>query len=245
VNDTRLTISRTPPRAHPAKPDRISSPTAIAVRLAGWLPTEIFWRHVGVTLLETIVGFVGGTLGGVVLGIALGLNRRVAEVFDPYILAIYSLPKVALAPLLILWFGIGLASKFFLAMIGVFFLVFYNTFAGTISTDQELVDVLRLMGAGRAQIIAKVILPSAMFWIFTGLKVSVPFALIGAVVGEIMASNRGLGYLIEASAGQFDTAGVFAGLIVLMVISTGIQSVVSWAERSMLHWQESGAAKRG
>jgi NitT/TauT family transport system permease protein len=218
----------------------ISRPSDIWAQLAEWIITGDLWIHLRVTLIETIMGFVFGAIAGILFGLALGLNRRLAAVVDPFIVAFYSLPKIALAPLFILWFGVGLASKVVLATFVVFFLVFYNTYAGTLAVEAELVDVLRLMGASRGQIVRKVILPSALIWIFTGMKSSVPYALIGAVVGEMMASNKGLGYLIQAAAGQYDTSGVFAALFVLMIIATGLHELLKQSERVMLRWREEG-----
>lgn len=220
------------------KPFWISSPSEIWRQLHEWIATGQLWLHVQVTLTETVMGFALGAVSGVLVGLALGLNRRLAAVLDPFIVAFYSLPKIALAPLFILWFGVGLTSKVVLATFVVFFLVFYNTYAGTLAVEAELVDVLRLMGATRGQIIRKVILPSALIWIFTGMKSSVPYALIGAVVGEMMASNKGLGYLIEAAAGQYDTGGVFAALFVLMIIATSLHELLKQSERLMLRWRE-------
>jgi NitT/TauT family transport system permease protein len=222
------------------KPFWISSPSAIWAQLADWIATGELWLHVEITLTETILGFVFGAVSGIGVGLALGLNKRLAAVLDPFIIAFYSLPKIALAPLFILWFGVGLLSKVVLATFVVFFLVFYNTYAGTLAVEQELVDVLRLMGGTRGQIIRKVILPSVLLWIFTGMKISVPYALIGAVVGEMMASNKGLGYLIQAAAGQYDTSGVFAALFVLMIIATGLHTALKLSERLMLRWKEEG-----
>jgi NitT/TauT family transport system permease protein len=223
------------------KPFWISSPSAIGAQLMDWIATGDLWMHVEVTLTETMLGFLFGAVSGVIVGLALGLNKRLAAVLDPFIIAINSLPKIALAPLFILWFGVGLLSKVVLATMVVFFLVFYSTYAGTLAVEQELVDVLRLMGASRLQIIRKVILPSVLLWIFTGMKISVPYALIGAVVGEMMASNKGLGYLIQAAAGQYDTDGVFAALFVLMIIATGLHTALKLSERLMLRWKEDGA----
>jgi NitT/TauT family transport system permease protein len=220
------------------KPFWISSPSAIWAQLAAWIESGDLWLHMEITLTETVAGFGLGAVSGIGVGLALGLNKRLAAVLDPFIIAFYSLPKIALAPLFILWFGVGLASKIVLATFVVFFLVFYNTYAGTLAVEQELVDVLRLMGATRGQIVRKVILPSVLLWIFTGMKISVPYALIGAVVGEMMASNKGLGYLIQASAGQYDTSGVFAALFVLMIIATGLHALLKQSERLMLRWKE-------
>lgn len=216
----------------------ISAPSAIWAQLMAWVDSGDLWMHVEITLTETILGFVFGAVSGIAVGLALGLNKRLAAVLDPFIIAFYSLPKIALAPLFILWFGVGLLSKVVLATFVVFFLVFYNTYAGTLAVEQELVDVLRLMGATRWQIVRKVILPSVLLWIFTGMKISVPYALIGAVVGEMMASNKGLGYLIQASAGQYDTSGVFAALFVLMLIATGLHELLKQSEKLMLRWKE-------
>jgi NitT/TauT family transport system permease protein len=222
------------------KPFWISSPSAIWAQLADWIATGELWLHVEITLTETVLGFVFGAVSGIAVGLALGLNKRLAAVLDPFIIAFYSLPKIALAPLFILWFGVGLLSKVVLATFVVFFLVFYNTYAGTLAVEQELVDVLRLRGGPRLQIIRKVILPSVLLWIFTGMKISVPYALIGAVVGEMMASNKGLGYLIQAAAGQYDTNGVFAALFVLMIIATGLHTALKLSERVMLRWKDDG-----
>ena len=222
------------------KPFWISSPSAIYAQLADWVITGELWLHVQITLTETLLGFVLGAVSGIAVGLALGLNKRLAAVLDPFIIAFNSLPKIALAPLFILWFGVGLLSKVVLATFVVFFLVFYNTYSGTLAVEQELVDVLRLMGGSRWQIVRKVILPSVLLWIFTGMKISVPYALIGAVVGEMMASNKGLGYLIQAAAGQYDTNGVFAALFVLMVIATGLHAALKLSERLMLRWKEDG-----
>ena len=220
------------------KPFWISAPSAIFGQLLVWVETGDLWLHMQTTLTETVLGFVFGAVSGIAVGLALGLNKRLAAVLDPFIIAFYSLPKIALAPLFILWFGVGLLSKVVLATFVVFFLVFYNTYAGTLAVEQELVDVLRLMGATRWQIVRKVILPSVLLWIFTGMKISVPYALIGAVVGEMMASNKGLGYLIQASAGQYDTGGVFASLFVLMLIATGLHALLKQSEMLMLRWKE-------
>jgi len=218
----------------------VSRPSDIWQQLVEWVVTGDLWIHLQATLIETVMGFAFGAVAGIVFGLALGLNRRLAAVVDPFIVALYSLPKIALAPLFILWFGVGLASKVVLATFVVFFLVFYNTYAGTLAVEAELVDVLRLMGASRGQVVRKVILPSALIWIFTGMKSSVPYALIGAVVGEMMASNKGLGYLIQAAAGQYDTGGVFAALFVLMIIATGLHELLKQSERVMLRWREEG-----
>lgn len=216
----------------------ISSPSGVVIRLVDWIGGGLLWHHIGVTLTEVCVGYALGAIGGIIFGLILGLNPWLARVLDPYIVAVYSIPKIALAPLFIVWFGLGMESKIFLVFVVVLFLVFYNSYSGVREVDSELKDVMRLMGARRSQIIRKLVLPSAIVWIFTGMKISVPYALVAAVVGEIMASNRGLGFLIQSSAGQFDTSGVFAAIFVLVIISTIFNGLLRYSEGVFLRWKQ-------
>jgi NitT/TauT family transport system permease protein len=218
----------------------ISKPSAIVERLAEWVIAGTLWFHLWITLQEMISGFVLGAVAGIFVGFLLGKNEFLAQVLDPFIIAIYSLPKIALAPLVILWFGLDLTPKIVLAAIVVFFLVFYNAYTGVREVERELVDALRLMGASSMQILLKVELPSALTLIFLGLKMSVPYALIGAIVGEMMAANKGIGALLQNSAGQFDTAGVFASLLVLMIVSTILNEILQRSEGVVLRWKSAG-----
>jgi NitT/TauT family transport system permease protein len=215
-----------------------SQPSEIAKRLYGWAVGGELVQHVPITIFEAFVGFVLGTAIGGITGFIFGWFDKVADLLDPFIIAIYSLPKVALAPLFILWFGIGIETKIVLTATIVFFLVFFNTYAGVRDTSRELVDIIRLMGAGTLQVLWRVVLPSALTVIFVGLRVSVPYALIGAVVGEIMASNRGIGFLLTNSTGQFDTAGAFAALVLLVIISTAFNAVIVALEKYLLRWKK-------
>ncbi len=218
----------------------ISKPSIIGSRLVEWTRSGYLFFQLGITLQEMVWGFIVGASTGIAAGFFLGLNPILGKITDPFITAVYSLPKVALAPLFVLWFGIGLPMKIALAAVIVFFLVFWNTYAGVRDVDPELVDVLRVMGAKRPDILRKVILPGALSWIYVGLKLSIPYALIGAVVGEIIASNRGLGFVLEYSAGQFDTAGMFAALFVLMLIATLLNEVLNKSEAYVLRWKQAG-----
>ena len=165
-----------------------SSPSDIGSHLWKWsFVSGELWRHVGVTLYESGIGFVFGGVAGVVLGIFFGLMPFASKVFDPLILALYSLPKIALMPLFIIWFGLGPTSKIVMAGITVFFLVFFNTVHGVRGVNVELINVLRVMGAKKSDILTKTILPSSLSEIFVGLKISLPYALVGAVAGEMMA----------------------------------------------------------
>ncbi|MBS4208173.1 ABC transporter permease [Bacillus sp. FJAT-50079] len=216
----------------------ISSPTDIMKALYGWAVSGELLFHLSITVQETIFGFILGALLGGIVGFVLGRWTYGAKIFEPFIMSLYSLPKIALAPLFILWFGIGIEMKILLAAITVFFLVFINTFAGVRNVEKELLENIRIMGASERQITFKVVLPSALTWILIGLRTSVPYALIGAVVGEITASNRGVGYLIQFSAGQYDTGGTFAALIVLMLFAICLNfTITSIIEKRFLRWK--------
>lgn len=218
----------------------ISNPVDVAKRLYQWIADGSLFLHIWATVYETLMGFVVGAVGGVILGIWLGVSPFTNRLLNPYLNALNALPKVALAPLFVLWFGLGIASKIALAALLVLFLVFLNTYAGVREVDQDLIDSARLMRATRAQLIAKVIIPSAMSWVFAGLKISVPYALIGAVLGEMIAANRGLGYLVQFSGSQFDSAGVFAVLIVIALLAVALNFLVELVQHRMQLWRMVG-----
>ncbi|GAB3451530.1 ABC transporter permease [Streptomonospora sediminis] len=214
-----------------------SRPSDIWGRLVDWNADGTLWMHSWITLQEIVYGYALGSAGGAVLGFALATLPTVYRVLDPFIMALYSIPKVALAPLFIVWFGIEMDMKILLAAVTVFFLVFLNTAAGVREVDRGLIDAVRLMGGGRRDIALKVMLPASMTGMFTGLKVAIPYALIGAVIGELVASNRGLGYLISNSAATFDTAGVFATLVVLSVIAAILNFLVGLIDHRVSRWK--------
>lgn len=215
----------------------ISTPLAVARTFVGWLADGTLREAVLFTLQAMILGFLIGSIIGASLGLILGRSDLLAKILDPFILAVYSLPKVALVPLFLLWFGIGMKTNTAIAALTVFFLVFYNSYSGARSVDRDLIDVVRLMGSNGRELFRYVVIPSAAAWIFTGLRLAVPYALIGAIVGEIVASDRGVGYLIRQSAGYYNTAGVFAALIVLMIISSMLNYFVSWFETRTTRWR--------
>jgi len=215
----------------------ISNPVDVAERLYQWIADGSLFLHIWATVYETLMGFIVGAVGGVILGIWLGVSPFTNRLLNPYLNALNALPKVALAPLFVLWFGLGIASKIALAAVLVLFLVFLNTYAGVREVDQDLIDSARLMRATRAQLVAKVIIPSAMSWVFAGLKISVPYALIGAVLGEMIAANRGLGYLVQFSGSQFDSAGVFAVLMVIALLSVVLNFLVELVQHRMQLWR--------
>jgi NitT/TauT family transport system permease protein len=218
----------------------VSNPASIAQRLFKWTVDGSIFVHVAATVYATLLGFLIGTVGGLVLGVWLGLSPFTSRLLDPYLSALNALPKVALAPLFVLWFGIGIESKIALAAILVLFLVFLNTYSGVREVDQDLIDCVRLMRANRFQVLMKVIIPSTASWVFASLKISVPYALIGAVLGEMIAANRGLGYLVQFSGAQFDTAGVFAALVVIAVLAVVLNGVVGVFQKRAERWRVIG-----
>jgi len=215
----------------------ISNPLDVGTRLIGWIADGSLFLHIWATVYATIMGFLIGSVGGLILGIWLGVSPFTSRLLNPYLNALNALPKVALAPLFVLWFGLGIESKIALAAVLVLFLVFLNTYAGVREVDKDLIDCARLMKATRAQVITRVIIPSAMSWVFAGLKISVPYALIGAVLGEMIAANRGLGYLVQFSGSQFDSAGVFAVLIVIALLAVALNFLVEIVQHRMEQWR--------
>ncbi|MBI2527360.1 MAG: ABC transporter permease [Candidatus Rokubacteria bacterium] len=218
----------------------MSKPSLIIKDLIVQVRTGEIVVHLAATLEEMAIGLVVGGGVGVFLGLVLGRRRVLADVLNPFIIALYSLPKVALAPLFILWFGIDLLSKVILVAVIVAFLVFFNTYSGVREVNPNLLNVLRVMGATNQEIFRQVILPSAGSWILTGFRIAVPYALIGAVVGELMASSKGIGYRLTYAAQMFDTTRVFTALLVLMLVAAVLNEVVTRIEAWALRWKAKG-----
>ena len=213
-----------------------SSPLRILSFLLEWVQGDLF-HHLLITMRETAVGYVAGTTIGILVGAILARFEFASKVLDPFIVALNGIPRVALAPLFIIWFGIGELSKMVLASILAFFLCFYATISGLRAVDQQLINVARVMGASTTQIFFKISLPSAFPWIITAMKVSLPFSLIGAIVGEFIASTGGLGYMIRLYTSQFDTTGAMAGILVLMIVVVIVNSVLDRVETHVLRWR--------
>ncbi len=218
-------------------PQFVSSPGGVITRLSQWVSDGTLWTNTGITVQEIVLGFLLGAGAGALLAYVIAPIRLVWDVLEPYLMALYSIPKVALAPLFIVWFGIGTDMKVLLAAVSVFFLVFLNTAVGVHEVDRGLIDAVRLMGGNRRDIALKVTLPASMTGLLTGLRVSIPYALIGAVIGELVASNRGLGYLISDSSAKFDTDGVFATLLVLSIIAAALNALVGLLSRRANRWK--------
>lgn len=215
----------------------VSSPLGVLQALVKLAQTGGLAAYTWATVEEAMVGFLFGAAAGMALGLLFGASRLVARVLDPYLIGFYSIPRVALIPLFVLWFGIGFQTKVIFTALLVFFPVFMNTLAGVRDVNHDLIDVIRVMGATRMDTVRKILVPSALVWLFAGLRISAPYALIGAVVGEMFTSNAGLGYLLSASASQFDTASLFATLLVITVLGLLLTAGVAQLERRVLRWQ--------
>ncbi|MGE0041958.1 MAG: ABC transporter permease [Vicinamibacterales bacterium] len=214
-----------------------SMPSAIAARVAEWVAAGTIWHHLGITVAEAALAFASGATLGVACGFSLARLPWLSAVLQPYIRVLNALPRVVLAPIFLLWFGLGIWSKVALGFTLVFFVVFYNTFQGVREVDPVVIDNARMLGASERQLVRHVLVPSALGWIFSSLHISVGFAIIGAVVGEYLGASGGVGYLIAQAEGTFDTAGVFAGMTVLSVVVLLVAQGIHRLERRLLRWK--------
>jgi sulfonate transport system permease protein len=218
-----------------------SSPLRIGRHFLSWIQDDLL-SHLVITLRETFIGYTCGTLLGIALGTLLARFQFLGKVLDPFILALNGIPRIALAPLFIIWFGIGEPSKIVLAGMLSFFLCFYATLSGLRSVDAAYISIARVMGANDRQTFFKVVLPAASPWIITAMKVSVPFALVGAIVGEFMAATAGLGFKIQLYTAQFDTTGAVTGVLVLMVVVIMFNTGLNRLEQHVLRWRPDNSA---
>lgn len=212
-------------------------PTSICQDLWSMIIDGSIFFHTWITLFEAMAGFFLGAVFGCVAALLLGMSPFWAKVLDPLIMVVYGIPRIALAPLFILWFGLGLASKIVFAFILVFFLVFFNTFAGLKNMNQGMINTIRVMGASRRQIMHKVILPGISPWVMAGLKSGMGMSLLGALVGEYIGGNAGLGWMINSAAGLFETNRVFSAIFALALLVMATNAVFNKIERRVLKWR--------
>ena len=198
------------------------------------------YLHLGTTLLETVLAFGIGTALGLVCGLWLALAPTASLILDPYIKAANSMPRVILAPIFALWFGLGIWSKVALAVTLVFFIVFFNVYQGVREVSPVILANARMLGANQRQLLRTVYLPSATSWVFSSLHTSVGLAFVGAVVGEYLGSARGVGYLILQAEGTFDVNTVFAGIVVLTACALVLDGIVGAVEKRLMKWQPRG-----
>jgi len=218
--------------------DRLFLSDPVSVTKAFWaiLLKGTLWYHLRFTLIETLLGYLIGAGLGLAGALAVSMIPAGEPVLRPFVILAYATPKIALAPLMIIWFGIGILPKVILAATFVFFVVFLSTLAGIATVPPQLVSVVRVMGAAPLAVFRKVVLPSALPFILTALRLTIPAALIGAVIGEFISSNRGVGYLINAASSRYATAEVFAGIGSLLVVVLCMNAGLSLLERSWSRW---------
>jgi NitT/TauT family transport system permease protein len=219
------------------EPFLISSPMRIVTSLIEDFSSGDLLQHTWVTFQEIAIGFPLGVIAGVALGYGFGRSRLLAEIFEPIIVALNGIPRTAVAPLFIVWLGIGLWSKVGVVFLLTFFLNFFNTYTGMRQMDREYIDLARLMGVRGWKLTFRVIFPAISPYLFTGIRTSIPFAVIGAIVGEFIAATEGVGFFIRMSAGIFKTADVFVGIIVLMVMVIIMDKIAEAIEKRALRWQ--------
>ncbi|MBO9100983.1 MULTISPECIES: ABC transporter permease [Rhizobium] len=214
-----------------------ADPWKVLLRIVDWFASGSIWYHLWITLSEATLAFLLGSFGGVFLGFWFARQPMLAAVFDPYVKAANALPRVVLAPIFALWFGLGIWSKVALGFTLVFFIVFFNVYQGVKEVSQPILANARMLGMNERQLLRHVYLPSALSWMFSSLHTSVGFAVVGAVVGEYLGSSAGLGYLIQQAEGVFDVTGVFAGMFVLMAFVLIVDGLVTVVERRLLAWR--------
>ncbi len=202
------------------------------------------WQHLSITLIEGLLAFITGSLAGILFGFWFARKPLVAAVFEPYIKMFNALPRVVLAPIFMLWLGLGIWSKVALGFTLVFFIVFFNVYQGVREVSPVILANARMLGMSERQLFTNVYWPSALSWMFSSLHTSVGFAIIGAVVGEYLGSAAGLGYLIQQAEGTFDVTGVFAGMVILAAFVLLIDWLVTLVERRMLVWKPPAASQQ-
>ncbi len=214
-----------------------SRPSAVTVRVWEWIGSGMLWPHVLTTFAEAMLSFAIGGILGVLFGLALAGVPLAAALLEPYIRIGNALPRVVLAPIFLLWFGLGIWSKVALGVTVVFFIVFFNTYRGIRDVEPAMVANARMLGASDLQLFRHVLVPSALTWIFSSLHISIGMAIVAVVVGEYLGASRGVGYLIAQSEGVFDTTGVFAAMAILAIGVLLIGNVVARLERRLLRWK--------
>ena len=223
----------------------ISSPTEVAKRIYTWFADGSIWRHLSATGISVVAGYVIGAAAGIMIGLILGPTLVARRALAPYLTAFYSMPKIALAPLLVIALGIGIESKIALVSVVVVFILIYSAIDGVRDIDNDLTLSFRLMGATRREMFFKLLVPATLPWIYSGLRIAVPHALTAAVMGELIAANRGVGFLIASASGTFDSAGVFAATFILLVVSVTVGELINLAESPNAPGTDSKQVKRG
>jgi NitT/TauT family transport system permease protein len=221
-----------------------SKPLDVVSQIIAWFAAGTIWKHLWITLTESMLAFVIGSVGGALVGFWFARQPLTAAIFDPYVKMVNALPRVVLAPIFTLWFGLGIWSKVALGITLVFFIVFFNVYQGVKEVSPTVLANARMLGMNEQQLMRHVYWPSALAWMFSSLHTSVGFAVVGAVVGEYLGSAAGLGYLIQQAEGIFDVGGVFAGMFVLAAFVLVIDWFVTIVERRLLVWRPAPSEAR-
>ena len=214
-----------------------STPLDVAMRVYKWFYEGTIWRHLWITLWEATLAFVVGAVAGVLVGFWFARQPMVAAVLDPYVKMVNALPRIVLAPIFTLWFGLGIWSKVALGVTLVFFIVFFNVYQGVKEVSPTVLANARMLGMREGQLFRHVYWPAALTWMFSSLHTSVGFALVGAVVGEYLGSAAGLGYKIHEAESGFDVTGVFSGMLILTVVVIAVDTMVTMIENRLLIWR--------
>ena len=216
-------------------------PTGIVSRISDWVHHGTaygsLWEQIWVTMKEALLGFVYGVLAGVVLGVLLGQVRFLSDVIGPYIKVANAIPRIVLGSIFVVWLGLGTTSKVALAAVLVFFVVFFNAFQGTREVNQQLINNVQVLGASKFQTVRHVVLPSSLTWIIASLHVAFGFAVIGAIVGEYLGAQKGLGLVISTAQNNFDPDGVFGAMLIIAAIALGAEALISQLEKRLLRWR--------
>jgi NitT/TauT family transport system permease protein len=216
-------------------------PSGIVLKLKDWVENGTaygsMWVQIGITMKEALLGFGYGTGTGIVLGVLLGQVPFLADVIGPYIKVLNAIPRIVLGSIFVVWLGFGTSSKVLLAAVLVFFVVFFNAFQGVREVDRNLVANVRVLGASRFQTVRDVVLPSAVVWIIASLHVAFGFAIIGAIVGEFLGAQQGLGLVISTAQNNFDPDGIFAAMLIIAMVALTAEALISQLEKRLLSWR--------
>jgi NitT/TauT family transport system permease protein len=216
-------------------------PSGIVLKLKDWVEHGTaygsIWLQIGITMKEALLGFGYGTVTGIILGVLLGQVPFLADVIGPYIKVLNAIPRIVLGSIFVVWLGFGTPSKVLLAAVLVFFVVFFNAFQGVREVDPNLVANVRVLGASRFQTVRDVVLPSAVVWIIASLHVAFGFAIIGAIVGEFLGAQQGLGLVISTAQNNFDPDGIFAAMLIIAIVALTAEGLISQLEKRLLSWR--------
>lgn len=215
----------------------ISSPTRVANALANWVKEGILFKHLWITFSQALVGLIVGIILGVIFSLLFSFNRTLDKILQPFLNMMNALPRVAFAPLIVLWFGFGFLSKVIIVVSLVFFIIFFNTYQGIKEINPILIKNSKIIGASNRQIIFHIYMPSIMTWIFASLRLSVAYAVIASIIGEYVGSTGGVGFLIDNAQSMFDATGVMAGLVSITIVVAVVDYFIRILEKKILVWK--------